>query len=359
MNTSTSITLDATAKASALRLLNPWQRDFPMVSRPFEYIGQTLHMTEAQVITQLHVLQNAGALSRIGGVFAAHAGGAALLAAMAVPAQRLDVVAAAVSSHPGVNHNYEREHTYNLWFVLTAPSEHDLAQALHSIQLRTGLHALALRMRKAYRIDLGFDLQHPLATPRGVATPLATVLSASKVLNSPKPSTPNAAIAKEDMPLAALVEAGLPLVAQPFAVWAQTLGWAETQVLDRLQQWLTQGLLRRFGVIVRHHELGFDANAMTVFNVPDDHVDACGAMLASCPEVTLAYQRKRAPQWPYNLYCMVHGRDRATVLAHIERLTQHCGLGQMPREILFSRRRFKQIGARRFRAMDSSEGVPC
>ena len=117
---------------------------------------------------------------------------------------------------------------------------------------------------------------------------------------------------------------------------------------EHLHQGLAHGL-----VLVRHHELGFAANAMTVFDVPDDEVDARGAALACEPTATLAYRRERASGWRYNLYCMVHGRDRDTVRATIDGIAQRCGLVGRTHEVLFSRRRFKQEGARRFRDLQT------
>ena len=157
-----------------------------------------------------------------------------------------------------------------------------------------------------------------------------------------------------DRPLAALLEDGLPLVPRPYDAWAQALGRTGESVLQTLQQWLDQGTLRRIGAIVRHHELGFDANAMSVFNVPDALVDTCGEALARVTGVTLAYRRERAGGWPYNLYCMVHGRDRAAVLEVIARAMGNAGLAHYPHEVLFSCRRFKQTGPRRFRALPTA-----
>ena len=154
-----------------------------------------------------------------------------------------------------------------------------------------------------------------------------------------------------DRPLAALLEDGVPLVPRPYDAWAQALGRTPESVLHTLQQWLDQGTVRRIGAIVRHHELGFDANAMTVFNIPDAQVDACGEALARVTGVTLAYRRERAEGWPYNLYCMVHGRDRAAVRDVIARAIAEAGLAQYSHEVLFSCRRFKQTGPRRFRAL--------
>ena len=332
-----------TLPALELALLNPWQRGFPLVRAPFLQIAAQAGMDEDAVLAGYAQLQASGALSRIGGVFAGHAGGAALLAAMAVPPERLAEVAAQVSAHPGVNHNYEREHHYNLWFVMTGQNDAAVRAAMQSLEDATGLPALQLRMERAYRIDLGFDLRQRTAPVPMAAAPVRSA----------------APITAADRPLAALLEAGVPLVPQPFDRWAEMLGRTPDDVLHTLQQWLDAGTLRRLGAIVRHHELGFDANAMTVFDVPDSEVDACGELLARESGVTLAYKRTRAAGWPYNLYCMVHGRDRAAVLAVIERVTAQSGLAQFPRETLFSRQRFKQTGPRRFRSLpDQAHAVP-
>ena len=314
-------------------VLNPWQRDFPLVREPFTHIATTVGLSTDAVLAGYAQLQNEGALGRIGGVFAGNAGGAALLAAMAVPPERLDAVAAVVSSHPGVNHNYQREHHYNLWFVMTGQDDTAVRAAMRSLEDATGLPALQLRMQRAYRIDLGFDLRE-----RTAPAPMAAAPEAMPV-------------AEADRPLAALLEDGLPLVPRPFDAWAQALGRTGESVLQTLQQWLDQGTVRRIGAIVRHHELGFDANAMSVFNVPDALVDTCGEALARVTGVTLAYRRERAEGWPYNLYCMVHGRDRTAVRDVIARVLDHCDLAQYPHEVLFSCRRFKQTGPRRFRAL--------
>lgn len=316
-----------------LALLNPWQRDFPLVREPFAHIAATLGITTDDVLAGYARLQHEGALSRIGGVFAGNAGGAALLAAMAVPPERLDAVAAVVSSHPGVNHNYQREHHYNLWFVMTGQDDAAVRAAMRSLEEATGLPALQLRMQRAYRIDLGFDLRE-----RTAPVPMAAAREATPVLDA-------------DRPLAALLEDGLPLLPRPYDAWAQTLGRTPESVQETLQQWLDQGTVRRIGAIVRHHELGFDANAMTVFNIPDAQVDACGEALARITGVTLAYRRERAEGWPYTLYCMVHGRDREAVREVIARAIAEAGLAQYPHEVLFSCRRFKQTGPRRFRAL--------
>lgn len=320
------------------RLINDWQHGFPLCRDPFGALGQHTGLARDQVLAVLRQAQADGRISRIGGVFAHGSGGDAVLVAMAVPPHRIDEVADAVSAHPGVNHNYLREHAINLWFVMTGADRGAVEAAVDGLERATGLSALRLRLLRPYRIDLGFDL-------RGNTASQPMRAAAGRPLATPMPPA--------QWPLARMVEAGLPLVARPFAQWAYALGDGEDRVTARLGQWLAEGRLKRFGVVVRHHELGFSANAMTVFDVPDDRVDACGLALAEQAGVTLAYRRTRAPGWPHNLYAMVHGTNREAVLAVIDRVTHAANLAHCPREVLFSTRRFKQTGARRFRGWDT------
>ncbi|WP_374569087.1 Lrp/AsnC family transcriptional regulator [Ideonella sp.] len=313
-----------------LALLDRWQHGFPLVREPFAQIADTLGRRVDEVLAGYTQARQDGALGRIGGVFGAGAGGSALLCAMAVPAPRLDAVATIVSAHPGVNHNYQREHALNLWFVLTGPNAAAVEQALQGLERETDLPALRLAMQRVYRIDLGFALGG-----RTAAT-------------APPAERPAVPVAPADRALAALVEQGLPLVERPFDRWAAVLGTTPEAVLAQLRVWLDTGTLKRFGAIVRHHELGYAANAMVVFDVPQAQADGCGEALARVPGVTLAYRRCRAEGWPYNLYCMVHGRDREAVQAVIDAARQAAGLAAFEHAVLFSCRRFKQTGGRYF-----------
>ncbi len=143
------------------------------------------------------------------------------------------------------------------------------------------------------------------------------------------------------------IEAGLPLVARPYADIAERLGVDEERVIETLAVLQREGAIRRMGVIVRHHELGYRANGMVVWDVPDDEVGRIGRLFGDAPFVTLSYRRpRRPPQWRYNLFTMIHGRTRAHVVEMVERLAGMVPDRSFPHEILFSGRRFKQRGAR-------------
>lgn len=141
------------------RLLDDFQSGIPLAPRPFALMAEQLGVAEAEVIARLQRLTEAGAISRVGPVFRPRQVGASTLAAMAVPPERLAEVATLVNGFPEVNHNYEREHDFNLWFVLTAPDQTRLEQVLDEIGRRAGLPVLDLPMLAEYHIDLGFPLQ--------------------------------------------------------------------------------------------------------------------------------------------------------------------------------------------------------
>jgi len=152
---------------------------------------------------------------------------------------------------------------------------------------------------------------------------------------------------EHDLALLRAVEDGLPLVPRPFAELGARLGMPEGEVMARFWMLGKLGVIKRFGVVVRHHELGYRANAMVVWDIPDERVGEIGPRLGSFDFVTLCYRRpRRLPVWPYNLFTMIHGRDRDQVLARVAELVESCGLGEVAHQVLFSRRRFKQRGAR-------------
>ncbi|MGF1640980.1 MAG: AsnC family protein [Rhodospirillales bacterium] len=154
-------------------------------------------------------------------------------------------------------------------------------------------------------------------------------------------------VSEPDRRLLAAIEEGLPLVSRPYRDVGRRVGLEEDEVIARLAALIEAGVVKRLGLVVRHRELGYVANAMVVWDVGDDAVGAVGRRLAAFPFVTLCYRRpRRPPRWPYNLFCMIHGRDRETVLAQVDTLRREAELTDTPHVVLFSRTRFKQRGAR-------------
>mgnify|MGYP001544502852 CR=1 FL=1 len=322
-------------EALTRRLLNDFQREFPLHPEPFDCIARELQTSTGTLLEHLRELQVSGVVSRVGPVFRPNTVGASTLAAMAVPPARLEQVAALVSDFPQVNHNYEREHHYNLWFVVTAQDRQAIDGTLDEIRRRTGHAVMSLPLVRDYHIDLGFHMQ---------LDPQSAMAEVPGMHATPQQDQPPAGSTED---LIEAIQDGLPLVSRPYAEIADRLNCPESGVIEQLRSMLEQGIIKRLGVVVRHHELGYRANAMVVWDVPDDQVDRVGLQLGDQDCVTLCYQRpRRRPEWPYNLFSMLHGRDRDEVLACIARIAATLDIGTLPHEVLFSGRRFKQRGAR-------------
>jgi siroheme decarboxylase len=150
-----------TANLSTLeeRLLNGYQRDFPLEPRPYDRIAGGLGITEDELLEILASLQDRKVVSRIGPVVKPQTVGSSTLAAMSVPKAKLKGIAEIVSSFDAVNHNYEREHKLNLWFVATAPDEEGVKSVLEEIEKQTGIKVIDLPLLTSFHIDLGFDLK--------------------------------------------------------------------------------------------------------------------------------------------------------------------------------------------------------
>jgi DNA-binding Lrp family transcriptional regulator len=311
------------------RLLDDFQRDLPLDPRPFRRMAAQLGLCEASVLDRLSRMQAQGRIARVGATVRPNTIGASTLAAMAVPEDRVEAVAAIVGAEPGVNHSYLREAEWNLWFVATAADGAELAAALDRISRKSGLRVMDLRLRRAFNIDLGFRLSGPPALMTGGREAVPQILTDA------------------DRPLLQALTEGLPLIEAPFAALATRLGRSEAQVLQRIALLLGAGIITRLGVIVRHRALGWTSNAMVVWDIPAKAVGQAGCRLAAHPGVTLCYERSPVPgAWPYRLYCMIHARSRAQALQVLDGARRLPELAGVPHRVLFSTRCFKQSGAR-------------
>jgi DNA-binding Lrp family transcriptional regulator len=318
-----------TPSSTELTLIDRWQHNFPLVEKPFKVVGRSAALGEQETIGVFRRLQEHDLISRIGAVVRPNTVGASTLAAMQVPPKRLEEVAAIVSREPLVTHNYEREHDLNLWFVVAGGAADAIPGTIRSIEEQTGLPVIRLPMLHAYHLGLGF----PLGAPR----PQKSAASRSAHEYCPDP---------RDRSILAAIENGLPLVEHPYLAVADRLALDQAEVIARLEHLVAAGVVTRFGCVVRHDKLGYKANAMAVWDISDDGVDAVAAIFARHPAVTLCYRRPRhQPVWPYNLFCMVHARSRREAYAAIDELNLLADTGLNRQAVLFSKRCFKQRGA--------------
>ena len=167
------------------------------------------------------------------------------------------------------------------------------------------------------------------------------------VPNIPEGILRRAGLDERDKALVYAIQSGLPLCSRPYAELGARIGMTEKEVMQRLQRLMDDDFIKRMGVVVRHHELGYRANAMVVWDIPDAQVSELGRCMGQFEFITLCYQRpRRLPDWRYNLFSMIHGRDRDEVLRHVDFVIERCALQDITHEALFSQRRFKQRGAR-------------
>ena len=306
-----------------LRLLNEFQQGFPVCPAPFAVLAGRLGVGEGAVLASLERLRREGRIARVGAVFAPKRIGASTLAAMAVPPDAVEAVAHAVNRFPEVNHNYEREHRYNLWFVVTAGSPGRLQATLSAIAKAAEYPVTALSMVKEFQPGVGPD-------GGGRAVPDEAGMTTLDEIGRR---------------LLMILQEGLPLFIRPYSILASRLGCDEAELLERIRCWIADGVIKRFGIVVRRQTPDAGDNALWVKDVPDKLVGRLGGALANEASVALCYERARAlPDWPYNLYCILRGPSRDGLLATIAELGERLGLTAYAGEVLFSAHRFKRDG---------------
>lgn len=292
-------------------LLNDYQRDFPLCSAPFAELASALGVIESTVLRRLDCLRREGRIARVGAVFAPKRIGASTLVAIAVPEGDLAAVAERVNRFPEVNQNYTRAHRYNFWFVVTAGSESRLQAALAAIETTAGYPLLCLPLLREFP-----------ALPAVQAGGNWSGLTALDEIGRR---------------LVMALQEGLPFFIRPFSVLASRVGCDEDEVIERIRRWRSDGVIKRFGVVVRHPESAVATSALFVQDIPDNEVAAHAGVLAHEPGISLCYERQRhLPEWPYNLFCAIEGVGRAGVLERIAGLRERLGLSAYSWEVLFA-----------------------
>jgi DNA-binding Lrp family transcriptional regulator len=244
----------------------------------------------------------------------------------------LDEVAAAVGAIPGVTHSYARRHAINLWFTLTAETQAEIDRTIAALRAKTGIAGFqSLPSLAVYKTQAVFRIGDE--RPRRPAPPTASSADAVP-------------LSEDQKKLVRLLDGDLPIVPDFFAAPAADAGMSPQELLGQVRDWLAKGVIRRFGAIVAHRKLGYRANGMAVFRTPADRADAAGARLAGHDEVTHCYLRSGMPDWPYNLFAMVHGRSEDAVRACVGRAARDLGVEEF--DVLFSDVEFKKQSMRHF-----------
>jgi DNA-binding Lrp family transcriptional regulator len=313
------------------RILAMIQTRFPVAQAPYDVLSAELGLPANEILERVQRMREHGIIRRLGAVFdSRRLGYVSTLVAAKVSAADVQAMAEAVNRLPGVTHNYQRDHAWNLWFTMTAPSEDDLKKAILELRRQTGVNVIhSLPALAVYKRQAVFDADEPAAASDATPADGST-----------------AALDEAGKELVRQLQEDIPLTWEPFAAIAAQLGRPEADVIRQTQDWLAAGVIRRFGAVAAHRELGYAANGMAVFEVPDDRADAFGAALARRAGVTHCYRRATMPGWPYNLFAMVHGRTPEEVRRLVAAAAREAGAGNY--DILFSIHEFKKRSMRYF-----------
>ncbi|MGQ3412520.1 siroheme decarboxylase subunit beta [Natrinema sp. LN54] len=321
-------------------LIDGYQSGFPIAERPFRSVAADLGIDESAAVDRVRALRESGIVRRFGAVLNPPVIGSSTLAAVRAPADRFDEIAAVINDYRQVNHNYARDHEWNMWFVVTAGSQDARDDILAEIEDRTGCAVLDLPMLTDYYIDLEFPVVNG---DRFARESLEDRTDASATRISEAATGDLSALEAE---LLLEIQNGFPLSATPYRDIAENVGYAVEDVLEAIERLRETGCIKRIGCVVNHVVTGFDANCMVVWDVPDDSLDEWGERAGGLPYVTLCYHRPRRPEqeWPYNLFTMLHGRDPEAVDAKIDELA--ADYLPVEHERLYSTETLKQTGAR-------------
>ncbi|QCS43970.1 Lrp/AsnC family transcriptional regulator [Natrinema versiforme] len=321
-------------------LIDGYQSGFPIAERPFRSVAADLGIDESAAVDRVRALRESGIVRRFGAVLNPPVIGSSTLAAVRAPADRFDEIAAVINDYRQVNHNYARDHEWNMWFVVTAGSQDARDDILAEIEDRTGCAVLDLPMLTDYYIDLEFPVVNG---DRFARESLEDRTDASATRISEAATGDLSALEAE---LLLEIQNGFPLSATPYRDIAENVGYAVEDVLEAIERLRETGCIKRIGCVVNHVVTGFDANCMVVWDVPDDSLDEWGERAGGLPSVTLCYHRPRRPEqeWPYNLFTMLHGRDPEAVDAKIDELA--ADYLPVEHERLYSTETLKQTGAR-------------
>jgi siroheme decarboxylase len=312
------------------KLLNEIQWVFPLVDRPYIEIAKRHDISEEDVMHRIAVMKEVGIIRQINAIFdTRRLGYKSVLIAFAVRPDKLDYVAEKVNEHPGVSHNYERNHEYNMWFTLAVPPGSDMKRDLDRMASFEGvIKHRVLPTLKLYKIGVRLDMVN-----KDPDKPKS--MDKVKQLNPKKVQ-----ISERDKKFIRELQKDLAVVPEPFKELADNLETTTAQLFAKATEYENTGIMRRFAAILRHREAGFVANGMVVWHVPENKIDEVGFRLAAFSQVSHCYRRPVYPDWRFNLFSMVHARTLQAAEKIAAEMSETVGIRDY--EILFSSREFKK-----------------
>ena len=311
-------------------LLNEIQWTFPLVTRPFDAIAKKFDTTPEIIKEKLNNLKEIGVLRQLSAIFDTRKlGYTSSLVAMEIEHDQLEHVASQINRHPGVSHNYERDHQFNLWFTLAVPPGADLNSELEKFNVLNGIKKVrmlpTLQLFKiGVKLDMVDDKKHEVA-------PTEEKKEIKNIKFEPT---------EDDKDFIRELQKDMEIIDEPFVKAANNLGITEDELFSKMKHYESLGVLRRFAAILRHRQVGFTANGMIVWKVPEDRITSVGETLGSFPQVSHCYERPTYDDWPYNVFSMIHCKTHDEAYDVAKTIQNQIDVNEY--KILFSSREFKK-----------------
>jgi DNA-binding Lrp family transcriptional regulator len=315
------------------KLLNLLQGSFPLEPRPFARVAELAEVGEDEVLARTRRLLDERIIRQVTPIFDTRAlGYSSMLVAAKVDPEHPHRAAKVVNAHPGVSHNYLRNHDFNLWFTIaTEPdSKLGLDGTLEVLAAEAGAESVRqLPTLKLFKIRMDLEMEgdtKALASAAVAAEPAET---------EPQPYD------ELDVAVIRELQGDMPIVPEPYAPAADALGMPQERLLDHLAGMRERRLLRRVAAILYHRRAGFSANGMGVWRVPDERIMELGPRMASFRGISHCYQRPTYADWPYSVFTMAHGRSKEECDAILDAIAEDTGIGE--RATLYSSTEYKKI----------------
>jgi DNA-binding Lrp family transcriptional regulator len=315
------------------KLLNLMQGSFPIAPRPYQHVASLAGVSEAALMARVQRLLDKRIIRQVTPIFDTRAlGYSSMLVAAKVDPEHPHRAAQVINEHPGVSHNYLRNHEFNLWFTIaTEPdSALGLQGTLEVLAREAGAESVRqLPTLKLFKIRMDLEME-------GDTEALASAVQASEPIElDPQPYD------ELDVAVIRALQGDMPVVSEPYAAAASELGMAEGSLLEHLSKMQQRGLLRRVAAILYHRRAGFSANGMGVWRVPEEQILDIGRRMASVRGISHCYQRPTYEDWPYSVFTMAHGRSKQECDAVLDAIAEQTGIHE--RATLYSSTEFKKI----------------
>jgi DNA-binding Lrp family transcriptional regulator len=323
------------------KILNIIQADFPFEWRPFKKIGEMVGLEEEEVIDFVKENFEKRIIRQICAIFDTRSlGYKSMLVAAKVKKEKEDFAASIINQHPGVSHNYRRNHDFNIWFTIAVPpnSKIGLERTVKILEKISGAdEMIMLHTIKLYKIGVVLDMTGE-EDPGGE----------EKYKYYTEQERKASGVSPDEIPAILALQENIFPEKEPFARIIEKHNFSFDELKSWYEKFRTEGKIRRYAAILYHKRAGFKYNVMAVWDVsgPDEYIDSIGMKFASVRSVSHCYRRPTYPSWPYSIFTMIHARDEEEANYVIKKMSEETGIKNYAG--LVSTKEYKKIRLRYF-----------